>query len=71
MNASLPLCMAQALAPFAPPSSVVHQIVSEEQAQRIDAAMLHDKQTNRAEATLAAQALRLQIQRQGVMRGAL
>jgi hypothetical protein len=28
MNARMPLCMAQALAPFAPPSSVVHKIVA-------------------------------------------
>ncbi len=27
MNATLPLCIAQALAPFAPPQSVVHQII--------------------------------------------
>lgn len=28
MNATLPLCMAQALAPFAPPQSVVHRILA-------------------------------------------
>lgn len=27
MNATLPLCIAQALAPFAPPQSMVHQII--------------------------------------------
>lgn len=49
MNASLPLCIAQALAPFAPPSSVVHQIVrearelSEAECRAIDSAMLADK----------------------------
>lgn len=47
MNATLPLVMAQALAPFAPPSSVVHQIVreaelSEAERQAIDTAMHAD-----------------------------
>jgi len=31
MNAQLPACLAAALAPFAPPSSVVHQIVAADQ----------------------------------------
>lgn len=48
MNASLPLVMAQALAPFAPPQSMVHQIVrdanAEATARDIDAAMLADKE---------------------------
>lgn len=49
MNATLPLVMAQALAPFAPPSSVVHQIVqearelSEAECRAIDTAMHADK----------------------------
>lgn len=30
MNATLPLCIAQALAPFAPPQSMVHQIVRQQ-----------------------------------------
>lgn len=46
MNAQLPPVLAAALAPFAPPSSIVRKIVSEEQAQRIDAAMLADKQAD-------------------------
>ena len=48
MNATIPLCLAQALAPFAPPQSVVHQIVKapelpEAQRQQIDEAMHADK----------------------------
>lgn len=48
MNASLPLCLAQALAPWAPPQSVVHKIVNagelnEVQRTAIDAAMHADK----------------------------
>lgn len=30
MNATLPLCMARTLAPFAPAASVVHQIVRDD-----------------------------------------
>ena len=71
MNAQIPPTLTAAMLAMAPPSSVVHQIVSEERSLRIDAAMLHDKQTNKAEATLAAQALALQIRRQGVIGGAL
>ena len=63
MNARMPAILAQALAPFAPPSSVVHQIVSEEQALRIDAAMLRDKQSNGYDRRADAQALCLQIER--------
>lgn len=49
MNATLPLVIARALAPFAPPSSVVHKIVreanelSEAECKEIDAAMSADK----------------------------
>ena len=48
MNANLPLCMAQALAAFAPPSSEVNQILAEaklaeRQRQQIDHDMHSDK----------------------------
>lgn len=48
MNAALPLCLAGALAPFAPPKSVVHQIIkapelTEAQRAAFDAAMHADK----------------------------
>ena len=42
MNATLPLCIAQALAPFAPPQSMVHQIIKTAElteAQRLQADM--------------------------------
>lgn len=56
--------MAAALQPFAPPSSIVHQIVSEEQSQRIDAALLHDKQANGYSLRNEQAALALQIAQQ-------
>lgn len=71
MNARIPLCMAQALAPFAPPSSVVHQIVSEDQALRIDLDALLDKKANGYDRRNDAAALRVQIERQGVIGGVL
>ena len=48
MNATLPLCIAQALAPFAPPQSMVHQIIktaelTEAQRLQADMAMHADK----------------------------
>ena len=55
--------LARALAPFAPPSSEVHKIVSEDQAQRIDAAMHKFKQSNGYDRRADAQALTLQIER--------
>ncbi|MDZ7892365.1 MAG: hypothetical protein U5L73_11485 [Rhodoferax sp.] len=61
MNAQLPHCLAAALAPFAPPSSIVHQIVSEEQAKRIDAAMHADKKQDGYVQRLEANAMRLQL----------
>lgn len=61
MNAQLPPCLAAALAPFAPPSSIVHSIVSEDQAKRIDAAMLADKKQDGYARRLEANAMRLQL----------
>lgn len=61
MNAQLPLSLAAALAPFAPPSSIVHQIVSDEQAQRIDAAMLADAKADGYRIRNERAALALQI----------
>ncbi len=43
MNATLPPALLRALAPMAPPSSIVHHILSEEKARAVDAAMLRDK----------------------------
>lgn len=68
MNARMPLCMAQALAPFAPPSSVVHQI--NEQARRAlqaDLDILSGKNSGRFEDRRNEAALRQQIERQGVI----
>lgn len=57
--------MAAALQPFAPPSSIVHQIVSEEQAQRIDAAMLANAKADVYRIRNELGALALQIAYQG------
>jgi len=63
----MPPILAQALAPFAPPQSVVHQIVKaaefpEEQRQRIDEAMHADKLTDSYGQRNYQSALALQIQ---------
>lgn len=63
MNAHLHPTLARAMACMAPPSSIVHQIVSEDQALRIDAAMSADKQADGYARRNAEQALRLQIKR--------
>ena len=44
MNATLPVTLLRAMAPMAPPTSIVHQILSQEQARAIDAAMHRLKQ---------------------------
>lgn len=67
MNATLPLCLAQAVAPFAPPQSVVHQIVkaialTDEQRQRVDLEMLADKSIDGYGQRQYRSALALQIQ---------
>jgi len=46
MNATLPPCLAAALAPFAPPQSVVHQIVRDDEAARIDQDIAHEAAKN-------------------------
>ena len=61
MNAGLPPTLARALACMAPPSSIVHSIVSEDQAKRIDAAMLADKKRDGYAQRLEANAMRLQL----------
>ena len=64
MNASLPLCMAQALAPFAPPKSEVHRILAASERDLIAA----DLANNAAKATFHqrndAAAMAFQIQAQ-------
>ena len=69
MNADLPRILAQALAPFAPPSSVVHQIarepeLTEAQRLRIDIECHADKLANGYAARNFAQAMDLQINHQ-------
>lgn len=66
MNARMPLCMAQALAPFAPPSSVVHQIISEDRALQADLNIMDGKKSGRFDAHRNEAALRMQIERHGV-----
>lgn len=65
MNARMPLCMAQALAPFAPPASMVHQIVSEDRALQADLEIMDGKNSGRFDARQHEAALRAQIERQG------
>lgn len=43
MNATLPVTLLRAMAPMAPPASIVHHIMSDEKARAIDAAMLIQK----------------------------
>ena len=67
MNAALPLCLAHAMAPFAPPQSVVHQIIkapelTESHRQQIDEAMHADKLRDRYGQRNYQSALALQIQ---------
>ena len=67
MNATLPICLAQALVPFAPPKSVVHQIIkspdlTESGRQRIDREMHADKLANGYAMRNFQTALALQIQ---------
>lgn len=64
MNASLPLCMAQALAPFAPETSVVHQIVrDEDRALQADRDYIAKINSGEFERRRYDQALTLQITR--------
>lgn len=67
MNATLPLCLAQALTPLAPPQSMVHQIVkpadlTEDQRATIDAAMHADKLVDGYAQRKYRSALALQVQ---------
>lgn len=59
MNANLPLVLAQALRPIAPPSSIVHRIL-EADWLRVDRARLHKINSGEAEAQRDEQAMRLQ-----------
>lgn len=43
MNATIPVALLRAMAPMAPPASIVHHIMSQEKARAIDAAMLIQK----------------------------
>ena len=54
--------LARAMLAMAPPSSVVHQIVEQDQAQRIDAAVHADKLDDGYGRRKALAALNLQIQ---------
>ena len=71
MNARLHPTLALALLPMAPKGSVVHQIVSEDQAKRIDAAMLAFKQRDGYAQRQFAQALRLEQALPQSLRGVL
>lgn len=61
----LPACLARALAPMAPPQSVIHQIIQEEDLLAADRA----RNTNKAERAIereAERALDLQIKHQNL-----
>lgn len=64
MNATLPPCMAAALAPFAPPQSIVHQIVRDDEGARIaqDLAYEAEKQSGELDRANYRRALELQVQ---------
>ena len=64
MNATLPPCLAAALAPFAPPQSIVHQIVRDDEASRIaqDLAYEAEKQSGALDRANERRALELQVQ---------
>ncbi|MFZ2306800.1 MAG: hypothetical protein WAW73_20190 [Rhodoferax sp.] len=66
MNARLPLCMAQALAPFAPASSVVHKIVSEDRALQADLDYLNKLNSGEFDRRRWDAAQRQQMELQGV-----
>ena len=62
---ALPACMARALAPMAPPQSVVHQIVQEDDLLAAD----RERNENKAERAIereAGRALDLQIKHQNL-----
>ena len=63
MSARIPLALAQALAPMAPPQSVVHKVIEEADLLAADRARNVNK-AQRLAATNADQALDLQIKRQ-------
>lgn len=65
MNAHLPPCLARALAPMAPPQSVVHQVITEDELLAADRA----RNINKAERAIereAEYALDLQIKHQNL-----
>ena len=63
MSARIPLALAQALAPMAPPQSVVHKVIEEADLLAADRARNVNK-AQRLAAANADQALDLQIKRQ-------
>lgn len=71
MNATLPPCLAAALAPFAPTQSVVHQIVRDDEASRIaqDLAYEAAKQSGALDRANERRALDIQIRHNPAMWG--
>ena len=59
--------LARALAPFAPPSSTVHQIVNKDRSLQADLAILWLKQSGRLEQRQDERAVREQQDRLGVI----
>ena len=71
MTANLPPTLALAMLSMAPPSSVVHQIVSDDRALQADLDIMDGKNSGRFEDRRNESALRAQIERQGVTGGVL
>lgn len=65
MNAQLHPTLALAMLSMAPPSSVVHQIVSKDRALQADLDYLNKLNSGRFEDRRNEAALRMQIERQG------
>lgn len=65
MTANLPSTLALAMLSMAPPSSVVHQIVSDDRALQADLDYLNKLNSGRLEILRNEAALRMQIEHQG------
>ena len=64
MTSDLPIALARALMPMAPPSSIVHSIVSDDRAVQADLAILRRIQSGAAERARFDRAEREQVAHQ-------
>ena len=70
MNANLPACLAQALAPFAPPQSVVHKI-TEADRLKTDMQRIADYKSGETHRRLVSRLANEQARRDMMIGGAL